>query len=172
MSATITAIADKDTGSVLGAVSEISAKEALKVDQVVAKTGFPLRLGVAVTLDVPIGELKTWAGAGGGLLTDPLTFVVKDGVPAPAALALGSITLKATEISVTFTTTTEPAVEVKAKAIVRNSTDGKVEVLPFAKFQPGVPIVVGATLRSGEDYDVLVMVEGYQAYFEEGVTVS
>jgi hypothetical protein len=173
MSATITAIADKDIGSVLGAISETSAEEVLELNQVVAKTGLPLRLEVPVTLEVPRDELKAWAGAGPGMLTDPRSYVVKDGVPAPAALKVTSIALKvATGIEIAFAAGSAPTAEVQVKVIHRNRTDGTVEVLPAAKYQPANPIVVGATLRSGEDHDALVMVEGYQAFFEEEVMAS
>lgn len=174
MSATVTVIADKDIGSVLGAVTETSADEALKLEQVVAEAGFPLREGSAVTLEVPRIELTTAAATSLGAVSDPQSYLVKDGVPTSVGtgMTVSDLVLTAAQIEIFFTT--PPAGEVKAKAILHNRDDDTVEVFPATKRQPSATntITIGASLQPLGSYDALILVEGYRAYFEEQVGVT
>ena len=165
MSRKVTVIADKDTGTVLGAVAEVNAEAALGIPQVVAGTGLPMRKGVPVTLEVPPGELMTHLAAGDGPLFDPHSYVVVDGVPIPSIRQISSLQVKPNRLI--FGLGVSPPPEVKVKAITRRRSDGVVEVFAVSKINTSQPVAYGVTLRAREYYDVLVLVEAHQAHFEE-----
>jgi hypothetical protein len=172
MSRKVTVIADKDVGPVLGAVAEVNAEEKLTVDQIVSTGGLPMRNSIQVTLEVPPSELATYLAIGDGPLLDPLSYAVVEGVPVAAAnslnpLAAGDIT--ATKI--TLTLGSAPTTGPKVKAITRRRSDDVVEVFPVATLPPMAgPHSYGVTLRANEPYDLLLLVEGCPAVFQESVT--
>ena len=179
MTAKVTVIADKDIGPVLGAVTEVTAEAKLKVDQVVAASGFPIRSDVQVTLLVPSTELETFLTAAEGALVDPRSYVVIDGVPTalPAALTIQSVALKSSAVEISFGTAPPPSVnaDIKVKAILHRRSDDATEVLappPVRPVSPDPRITFGANLRTAERYDVLVLVEGYRSFFQEDVLVQ
>lgn len=168
MSVKVTVIADKDLGHVLGAVTEVNAEAKLEVGQVVGKSGLAVRNGKDGAVMVAAAELQTFLSAGDGPIYGPFSYVVKDGVPQAVASTVTISSVAANSIGVAFSTA--PSGEVKAKAITHRRSDDVHEVT-----QGRIPTggtTIGVTLRAGEHYDVLVLVEGYSAAFEEDQTAT
>ena len=166
----VTLIGDKDVGPVLGAVSEVNASGKLKIAQVVAKSGFPMRADVTVSLEVPREELETYEITGSAPLLDPRSYVVVDQVPQVTSktIAITPANVKGTELVMTLTPAPPATLTLKGKAITRRRSDGVIETFPVAALAPtGANFSYGITLRPGERYDILMLVQGHKAWFEE-----
>jgi hypothetical protein len=164
MSAKITVIADKDVGHVLGAVLEVNATDKLKVDQVVASAGFPIRDGAAVLVQVPPNELDTFATTTASVLDEPMAYAVVDGTVLGTASTnmLTGVALKATEV--TFTPAAA-ADKLKFKAIYRRRLDGQLGTLTARELRgpaTGSWTYPTSELRIGDRYDVLVMLQNHR----------
>ena len=143
----------------------------LKVDQVVDPSGFPMRDDIPVTLEVPRAELVTAATTSLAAVSEPRSYVVKDGVPGPVGSTMTvSPTLKVGQIDITLGSSSG---EVKVKAFLHDRDRDLVETIPATKLTPtgGTAITVSVpSLKSGV-YDALVLVEGFRIGFLEKQTV-